>query len=188
MIMSNKKRILSAALLLIAAAFLLSYAFGREDREKKQLSIIFISKTIDDSDFWTQLIDGARMAAEEYEVKFSVCAPETEDDYVRQNELIEQAILEKPDAIVLTPSSFTETTPMAEKIVENGIRLFLLDSEIDTKGGMYDIHRQHKGRKAAGRIRQENPQAGFPDRGGGPCKEFLHCHGTGAGAAGRTGQ
>ena len=73
------------------------------------------------------------MAAEEYEVKFSVCAPETEDDYVRQNELIEQAILEKPDAIVLTPSSFTETTPMAEKIVENGIRLFLLDSEIDTK-------------------------------------------------------
>ena len=96
------------SLLLIAAAFLLSYAFGREDREKKQLSIIFISKTIDDSDFWTQLIDGARMAAEEYEVKFSVCAPETEDDYVRQNELIEQAILEKPDAIVLTPSSFTE--------------------------------------------------------------------------------
>ena len=60
MIMSNKKRILSAALLLIAAAFLLSYAFGREDREKKQLSIIFISKTIDDSERNPPLPSGFR--------------------------------------------------------------------------------------------------------------------------------
>lgn len=132
-LMSGKKRFLSAALLLAAAAFLLFYAFGREETVREPLSIIFISKTIDDSDFWTQLIDGARMAAEEYGVKFSVCAPETEDDYKRQNELIEQAIREKPDAIVLTPSSFTETTPMAQKIVDSGIRLFLLDSEIDTE-------------------------------------------------------
>ena len=61
----------------------------------------------------------------------SVRAPEAEDDYEMQNILIEQAISEHPDAIVLTPASYTETTPLARKIVDSGIRLLLLDSEIN---------------------------------------------------------
>ena len=127
----NKKKLLSAIFLLLAVSVVLLLAFMRKEPKKEPYSIIFISKIIDDSDFWTQLIDGTKAAAQEYGVELSVRAPEAEDDYEMQNILIEQAISEHPDAIVLTPASYTETTPLARKIVDSGIRLLLLDSEIN---------------------------------------------------------
>ena len=127
----NKKKLLSAIFLLLAVSVVLLLAFIRKEPRKEPYSIIFISKIIDDSDFWTQLIDGTKAAAQEYGVELSVRAPEAEDDYEMQNILIEQAISEHPDAIVLTPASYTETTPLARKIVDSGIRLLLLDSEIN---------------------------------------------------------
>lgn len=129
----NKKKLLPAMLLLLIPLIVLLLAFVRREPAKEPYSIIFISKTIDESDFWTQLIDGTKAAAREYGVDLSVRAPESEEDYKMQIELIEKAIAERPDAIVLTPASFTETTPLARKIVDNGIRLILLDSDINER-------------------------------------------------------
>lgn len=129
----NRKKLIPAMLLLLLPVIVLLLVFVRREPKKEPYHIIFISKTIDESDFWTQLIDGTKAAAREYGVELSVRAPETEDDYEMQNALIEKAVLEHPDAIVLTPASFTETAPLARKIVDNGIRLLLLDSEIDEK-------------------------------------------------------
>lgn len=129
----NKKKLLPAMLLLLIPLIVLLLAFVRREPAKEPYSIIFISKTIDESDFWTQLIDGTKAAAREYGVDLSVRAPESEEDYEMQIELIEKAIAERPDAIVLTPASFTETTPLARKIVDNGIRLILLDSDINER-------------------------------------------------------
>lgn len=129
----NKKKLLPAMLLLLIPLIVVLLAFVRREPAKEPYSIIFISKTIDESDFWTQLIDGTKAAAREYGVDLSVRAPESEEDYEMQIELIEKAIAERPDAIVLTPASFTETTPLARKIVDNGIRLILLDSDINER-------------------------------------------------------
>ena len=129
----NKKKLLPAMLLLLIPLIVLLLAVVRREPAKEPYSIIFISKTIDESDFWTQLIDGTKAAAREYGVDLSVRAPESEEDYEMQIELIEKAIAERPDAIVLTPASFTETTPLARKIVDNGIRLILLDSDINER-------------------------------------------------------
>lgn len=133
MVKINRKKLIPAMLLLFIPVIVLLLVFVRREPEKEPYYIIFISKTIDESDFWTQLIDGTKAAAREYGVELSVRAPETEDDYEMQNALIEEAVLEHPDAIVLTPASFTETVPLAHKILDNGIRLLLLDSEIDEK-------------------------------------------------------
>lgn len=100
--------------------------------EEKGRKIIFIPKVIDeDNDFWKLLIEGVRMAAAENQMEVTIVAAETEDDYEAQNELIEWAVGEKPDAILLTPSSLTETTPYAQKVVDQGIPLILVDSAID---------------------------------------------------------
>ncbi len=100
--------------------------------EEKGRKIIFIHKVIDeDNDFWKLLIEGVRMAAAENQMEVTIVAAETEDDYEAQNELIEWAVGEKPDAILLTPSSLTETTPYAQKVVDQGIPLILVDSAID---------------------------------------------------------
>lgn len=72
------------------------------------------------------------MASKEYNVNLTVVAPSDEANYKEQNELISEAIKKKPDAILLSPSSYTETKDMAEKIKENGIKLILIDCTIDS--------------------------------------------------------
>ena len=120
---------LGAAFLLFLTGFLM---FKNSRAGAKSYEIIYIPKVIDENnDFWSQLIEGVKMAAAENKIKVTVEAPESEDDYVRQNELIEWAVGEKPDAILLSPCSYTETTPYAKKAVEAGIPLILIDSAID---------------------------------------------------------
>ena len=116
--------------IVVAAAGIFFIVNSRKEDEKYR--VIFIPKVIDeDNDFWKLLIEGAEMAAAEYHIDLTIVAAETEDDYEEQNALIEWAIDQKPDAILLTPSSFTETTLYAKKVTEKGIPLILVDSEVD---------------------------------------------------------
>lgn len=124
-----------AAILLIAVAAAVSisaYVVGKKSPNRKQMNVIYIAKIMDQkSDFWTQIYAGMEMAAKEFDVALTIVGPEKEDDCEKQNELIYWAIGQKPQAIVLSPCSYTETTPIAKKITENGIKLILLDSAIN---------------------------------------------------------
>lgn len=120
----------------IAAAILLLLITGlylKENTKKEDKSnIIYIPKIIDEkSDFWSQLIEGVEMAAKEYEMEVVIAAAETEDDYQRQNELIEWAVGQKPDALLLSPANYTETVSYAKKAVDAGIPLILIDSAVN---------------------------------------------------------
>lgn len=114
----------------IAAAGFFFFTHRRSEDEK--LRMIFIPKIVDeDNDFWKLLLEGARMAAVENKVELTIVAAEAEEDCEGQNALIEWAISQKPDAILLTPSSYTETTPYVKKVANEGIPLILVDSEVD---------------------------------------------------------
>lgn len=116
----------------VAAAVIGFFLWQGGRREERNFRIIFIPKVIDeDNDFWKLLIEGVEMAAAENKMELTIVAPETEDDWEAQNELIEWAVEQKPDAILLTPSSFTKTTPYAKKVKEEGIPLILVDSAMD---------------------------------------------------------
>ena len=58
----------------------------------------------EDNDFWKLLIEGVEMAAAENKMELTIVAPEREDDYEAQNELIEWAIGQKPDEIPPLPA------------------------------------------------------------------------------------
>lgn len=98
----------------------------------KTYHMIFIPKIIDEkTDFWKLLIEGVEMAAVENQVEVTIVAPESEEDYKAQNQLIEWAISQQPDAILLTPCSYTESTEYVKEIKEQGIVLVLIDSAVD---------------------------------------------------------
>lgn len=119
---------LIAIIIVAAGSFFLSHG----SRKDEKFYMIFIPKIVDENnDFWKLLIEGAQMAAIEEKVELTIVAAETEEDYEGQNALIEWAVSQNPDAILLTPSSYTETTPYAKKVVEKGIPLILVDSEVD---------------------------------------------------------
>lgn len=108
--------------------------FGGRSREEEKLSLIYIPKIIDETnDFWTALLEGARTAAEEYGVHLEVKAPDSEEDYEGQNALIQEILEreEKPDALIISPVSYTQSTHFLERIKEQGIALVLIDSEVD---------------------------------------------------------
>ncbi len=102
--------------------------WGQKD-SKDKWSLVYIPKTQDGTnDFWTSLISGAHMAAREYEVSLDIMAPEREQDVEKQNELLTQAIEEKPDAILISPSSFTASNELLEEAKKKGISITFVDS------------------------------------------------------------
>ncbi len=101
-------------------------------QEERTLNMVLIPKLGEGSnDFWTSVIEGARMGAKEYGVNLTVMAPNSELEYEYQNELIQKAIDKKPDVIILAPLHFENNTEIAKKIKESGIQLVLLDSYLN---------------------------------------------------------
>lgn len=123
-----------AAVAALLAAVLLFFPGKRIHEDKKEM--VLILKAIDSSnDFWTAVIQGANMAAKEYDVELTIMGPKAETQYEEQGKMIEEAIAMKPDAIALAPSDYTETIQYAKKIEEAGIRLVLVDSVMEEETG-----------------------------------------------------
>ena len=106
--------------------------------EERKLSLIYIPKVVDGTnDFWKALILGTKMAAKEYNAQIGILAPSEENDVERQNELLKEAIEKKPDAILFSPSSFTESDALLKEAKEDGIRIGFIDSY--TKEAIQDL-------------------------------------------------
>lgn len=124
-----KKWIVLLGTVCLAAVLLLGGYFWKQRRESKKWTLVYIPKAVDGTnDFWTSLISGAGMAAKEYNVSLEVVAPEREQDVQRQNEILEEVIRQKPDALLISPSSFTASTKLLEQAKEEGIPITFIDS------------------------------------------------------------
>jgi ribose transport system substrate-binding protein len=94
--------------------------------------IYFIVKATE-SDFWQIVIDGGRTAGEELDVDFIDQAAPTEADVAKQIAILETAIGDKPDAIVLAPTVEDGLVPGIEKAKAEGIPVILIDSQASTE-------------------------------------------------------
>ena len=116
--------VLAAVALIIGTSW---YTYKKNN--DKKWSMIYIPKTEDGTnDFWTSLISGTRMAAQECNVSLEILAPEREQDVERQRELLEKAIEKNPDAILISPSSFDALDGLLEKAKKNKISVTFIDS------------------------------------------------------------
>lgn len=125
----SKKRILPLILVCIILVSTILYTTAYNQSQKK-IRIIYIPKNYDETnDFWTTLISGANMAADELGVELQILSPENETDFEGQNNLIMQAAKEKPDVIMLSPISYTESTRLLKEIKKKyKIPIVLIDS------------------------------------------------------------
>jgi ribose transport system substrate-binding protein len=123
----NVKLILFLGLLIVIGITI----YNKQLVKEKPLKIICIFKNMDaENGFWQSVMEGANLAATEYGAELSIRGAEKEDDYVTQNRLIAEAIAEKPGAIVLAAADYNETCDMAKEIVNNHIKLILIDSTV----------------------------------------------------------
>ncbi len=123
------KIILSVCCICICTYFIYTANIPKKPSE---VTIIYIPKSQDiTNDFWTTLIDGANMSAQEHNLNLTIFSPEHEADYEEQNKLIKKAADMKPDALVISPISYTESTEIIKEIKQDyHIPIILVDAII----------------------------------------------------------
>ena len=132
----TERRLLAAGLLALGVLAVCLLLWQRRAAFAERPEIILIQKALDDTDFWTSVAQGGEMAAEEHDADLTVMGPAEEQEIGLQNEMILEAIADKPDAIVLAPGSSEATLPYARQIEEAGITLVLLDSTMEEEAGI----------------------------------------------------
>lgn len=133
--MIKKKKWLSICLVICLIGGIGGAAWYRQKKiEERRMFLVYIPKVEDSTnDFWKALILGTKMAAKEYNADIEIKAPTEENDIERQNELLKEAISEEPDAILFSPSSFTESNDLLKEAKEKGIRISFIDSYTEEK-------------------------------------------------------
>lgn len=106
--------------------------FSYFQKQPPKLSVIYIPKTQDSTnDFWTTLISGTNMAADEYNIDLTILSPSDETDYEQQNKLMKEAAEQHPDALAVSPISYTESTQLLKKIKQTyHIPIILIDTVV----------------------------------------------------------
>ncbi|MEK3660049.1 substrate-binding domain-containing protein [Paenibacillus sp. FSL F4-0236] len=147
---------LSALLLFfIVALGCVGYRMFMNDLDPKVGTIIYVPKTIDTSiEFWEVMKQGVATAAKEFGADVHTVGTDTELDVDKQIQLLEQAIEEKPDAIILAATDYYRLVPVAEQIKAAGITLITVDSGLN--GGVSEsfiaTDNYEAGRKAAQKL------------------------------------
>lgn len=121
---------LAVVVVLIISTVILYYFVGRP------VNVIVVGKTSDISiQFWQDLHEGFAVAAKEFGVDYKYLAPPTEQDIDTQISLLNYAVSQKPDVIILIAADHTRLKQAAQNVVDNHIGLITLDSDVDIDPG-----------------------------------------------------
>lgn len=113
----------------VAATFVASFAVGSVFAGEKT-KIAYIVKAMTDQ-FWIDMRDGAEKAAQELNVDMSFQAPEKETDVERQIQMVENAIVSRVDAIILSASDSKALNPVIAQANMAKIPVILVNDTID---------------------------------------------------------
>ncbi len=99
-------------------------------RENEYIIKVIVKKS--DHDFWAVVKMGAEAAGKEFNVTIDFDGPTDEEDIDGQIRMVEAAINNNVDALVLAASDFIRLVPVAEKAKDANIPVIIIDSNIDS--------------------------------------------------------
>jgi len=95
----------------------------------------FVLITMDSMDeHWLSVKKGAENKAEELGVKLQFRAPAGKVDPYEQTRMVEDAINQRADAILLAPSDAAALAPVVDRAIESGIPVVVIDSPVESEG------------------------------------------------------
>ena len=82
--------------------------------------------------FWSNVFLGASAASTEYNINLTLKGPDNEEDYVTQNEMIHQAVLDGSDAIVISAIDFIANAVAVDQAAAAGVHIVVIDSDVNS--------------------------------------------------------
>lgn len=126
--MKKMKKTLSIMLALVMVFSLV--ACGKKDEEKKGYNVTVLIKATDSS-FWNKVGDGAKDYGSEHDgINVTVQGPASESDIEKGLSLLENAILAKPDAIVLGSNADEGACAAIAEAKAAGIKVVTVDTAL----------------------------------------------------------
>lgn len=97
------------------------------DLSSKQVTLVLKNNV---NPFWVRVEEGAKDGAKELGIDLTVLAPMVNDSNEEQSQLVEQAIINKSEVIIIAPADSRGIIPAAKKVHDAGIPLVDLNSII----------------------------------------------------------
>ncbi len=108
---------------------LLCLAGCHHSGEAAKRYVAVITKSAD-SDFFEKMHSGAETAATQYHLTVSFEAPRNEEDYESQNRMIEKAVENGADAILLSAIDYEKNSDAVNNAVRKGVKVLTVDSDV----------------------------------------------------------
>lgn len=101
--------------------------------------------------FWRSVRDGAVSAAEDEHIDLKIRGPQDETNVDEQIRILDEAIADRPNAIVLAAADYNRLSPGVKKATAQGIPVITIDSFVDTADAVCKIgtDNQEAGRSCA---------------------------------------
>ena len=135
--MKNKKKIV---LLILIAVFCLNLIqcsgkniedYGKKDLILKKKNVYLITKSTESS-FWNSVYAGASAASTEYNMNLIFEGPKNEEDYITQNKMIEKAINEKAEVLIISAVDYEKNAKMINNAAKEGTHIIVIDSDVNS--------------------------------------------------------
>lgn len=117
--------------LLLAALFMLNLSACGGRNATNKYSVAVITKATD-SDFWHNVQRGVNAAATEYNVSATFEGPESEEDYLTQNEMIVRAVANGVQVIVLSAIDYNKSADTVAAAAAAGVKIITIDSGVNS--------------------------------------------------------
>jgi ribose transport system substrate-binding protein len=130
----DRLRLILAGVILAMIVGIVIFAFTSSQRQKGPKKVIAVAKTTDTSvAFWLSVRSGMEEAGREFSVDVDFRAPASESDIEGQIRMMDQAIAEKPDAILLSASDQHLLVAPVLRARDAGIPVLMFDSSIEAQ-------------------------------------------------------
>jgi ABC-type sugar transport system substrate-binding protein len=165
----RREKMKKVLLIVLTAALLqgITACNAKKNTGDGKIKIAYVVKAMTDQ-FWIDMRNGAEEAAREHNVELSFQAPEKETDFEKQIQMVENAIIQKVDAIILSAASSTALNPAIIKANKAKIPVILVNDTIDNaaleaEGGFVETYvgiDQYAAAALAGKYCTENISGG----------------------------
>ena len=128
-----RKQKIKKILSLLAAGVLLLMSMsgcGKEAETGKTQVAMIVKST--ESAFFKSDFAGTRATTTEYNLNVTFNGPESEEDYVTQNEMVRQAMEDGVDVIVFSAVDYNANAEIIGQAAQRGIKIVVIDSDVNS--------------------------------------------------------